>query len=201
MSTVTADNNHHDDHHHFDGSKNVFGFWIYIMSDCVLFATLFAVYAVFHKHTFGGADAQELFSLPYVFVETMLLLVSSFTFGLAMLNRNSDNINHVIKFLWVTFFLGLGFIIMEVHEFYELAMEGHTWASSAFLSSFFTLVGTHGLHVSMGLIWIVSMIFQLKKHGMTPMTKTKMTYLGLFWHFLDIVWIFVFSIVYLLGAV
>jgi cytochrome o ubiquinol oxidase subunit 3 len=201
MSTVTADNNHHDDHHHFDGSKNVFGFWIYIMSDCVLFATLFAVYAVFHKHTFGGASAQELFSLPYVFVETMLLLVSSFTFGLATLNRNSDNINNVIKWLWVTFFLGLGFIFMEVYEFYELAIEGHTWSSNAFLSSFFTLVGTHGLHVSMGLLWILSMIFQLKKHGMSPMAKTKLTYLGLFWHFLDIVWIFVFSIVYLLGAV
>lgn len=102
MSTVTAEHNHHHEHH-FDGSKNVFGFWIYIMSDCVLFATLFATFAVFHKHTFGGPGAQELFSLPYVFVETMLLLISSFTFGLAMLNHNSENINHVIKFLWITF--------------------------------------------------------------------------------------------------
>ncbi|OEZ33507.1 cytochrome o ubiquinol oxidase subunit III [Francisella endosymbiont of Amblyomma maculatum] len=200
MSTVTAEHNRHHEHH-FDGSKNVFGFWIYIMSDCVLFATLFAVFVVFHKHTFGGPSAQELFSLPYVFVETMLLLISSFTFGLATLNRNSENINHVIKYLWITFFLGLGFISMEVHEFYELAIEGNTWSSSALLSSFFTLVGTHGLHVSMGLIWIVNMIFQLKKYGMNPMAHTKLTYLGLFWHFLDIVWIFVFSIVYLLGAV
>jgi cytochrome o ubiquinol oxidase subunit 3 len=129
MSTVTADNNHHDDHHHFDGSKNVFGFWTYIMSDYVLFATLFAVYAVFHKHTFGGASARELFSLPYVFVKTMLLLVSSFTFGPATLNRSSDNIN---KWLWVTFFLGLGFIFMEVNEFYELVIEGYTWSNNAF---------------------------------------------------------------------
>ncbi|MDE4953025.1 cytochrome o ubiquinol oxidase subunit III, partial [Francisella tularensis subsp. holarctica] len=107
--------------------------------------TLFATFAVFHKHTFGGPGAQELFSLPYVFVETMLLLISSFTFGLAMLNHNSENINHVIKFLWITFVLGLGFIIMEVHEFYELAIEGQTWSSTAYLSSFFTLVGTHCL--------------------------------------------------------
>lgn len=202
MSTVTADNHHHE--HHFDGSKSVFGFWVYIMSDCVLFATLFAVYAVFHKHTFGGPSAHELFSLPYVFVETMLLLVSSCTYGLSMIALRSadpDRVNKVIKWLLVTFLLGLGFIIMEVHEFYELAMEGHTWSSSAFLSSFFTLVGTHGLHVSMGLLWIISMIFQLKKYGINPMSKTKLTYLGLFWHFLDVVWIFVFSIVYLLGAV
>ncbi|GAB4221872.1 MAG: cytochrome o ubiquinol oxidase subunit III [Francisella sp.] len=198
MSTVTVDNHQHE--HHFDGSKSVFGFWIYIMSDCVLFATLFAVFAVFHNHTFGGPSAKELFSLPYVFVETMLLLISSFTFGLAMLNRNSDT-NKVIKFLWITFFLGLGFILMEVHEFYELAMEGNSWSANAFLSSFFTLVGTHGLHVSVGLVWIVSMIFQIKKYGINPMSKTKLTYLGLFWHFLDIVWIFVFSVVYLLGAV
>ena len=201
MSTTTIDNHHQEEHHHFDGSKNVFGFWIYIMSDCILFASLFAVFAVFHKHTFGGPAGNEIFSLPYVFVETMFLLVSSFTFGLATLSRNSSNLNDVIKWLCVTFVLGLCFIIMELYEFYELAAEGHGWSHSAFLSSFFTLVGTHGLHVTMGLIWMVSMIFQLKKYGMTPMAKTKLTYLGLFWHFLDIVWIFVFSIVYLLGAV
>ncbi len=201
MSTTAVESHHGEHHHHYDGSKSVFGFWIYIMSDCVLFATLFAVYAVFHTHTFGGPSAKELFSLPFVFVETMLLLMSSFTFGLAMLSRNSGNIKIITGWLWVTFILGLGFIIMEVYEFHHLYMEGHTWAQSAFLSSFFTLVGTHGLHVSIGLIWIVSMIFQIRKHGITPMSKTKLTYLGLFWHFLDIVWIFVFSVVYLMGAI
>lgn len=201
MSTTAVESHHGEHHHHYDGSKSVFGFWIYIMSDCVLFATLFAVYAVFHTHTFGGPSAKELFSLPFVFVETMLLLMSSFTFGLAMLSRNSGNIKLITGWLWVTFILGLGFIIMEVYEFHHLYMEGHTWAQSAFLSSFFTLVGTHGLHVSIGLIWIVSMIFQIRKHGITPMSKTKLTYLGLFWHFLDIVWIFVFSVVYLMGAI
>ncbi|WP_119329228.1 cytochrome o ubiquinol oxidase subunit III [Cysteiniphilum halobium] len=201
MSTATVESHHGEHHHHYDGSKNVFGFWIYIMSDCVLFATLFAVYAVFHTHTFGGPGPKELFSLPFVFVETMLLLISSFTFGLATLLRNSGNIKAITGWLWVTFILGLGFIIMELYEFHHLYMEGHSWAQSTFLSSFFTLVGTHGLHVSIGLIWIVSMIFQIRKHGMTPMSKTKLTYLGLFWHFLDIVWIFVFSVVYLMGAI
>jgi|TARA_R110000868_G_scaffold402979_1_gene679776 cytochrome o ubiquinol oxidase subunit 3 len=188
--------------HHFDGSKNVFGFWMYIMTDCLLFATLFAVYAVFHTHTFGGPHAKELFSLPFVLVETMMLLTSSFTFGLAMLARNSSNNTAIVtRWMWVTFILGLCFIAMEMHEFYHLYIEGHTWATSAFLSSFFTLVGTHGLHVTAGLIWMLSVIYQINKHGITPETKTKLTCLGLFWHFLDIVWIFVFSVVYLMGAI
>ena len=106
-----------------------------------------------------------------------------------------------MQWMAVTFVLGFCFIAMEIYEFHELYSEGHSWAASAFLSSFFTLVGTHGLHVSIGLIWIAMMIFQVNKHGITPVTKTKLTYLGLFWHFLDIVWIFVFSIVYLMGAI
>jgi len=188
--------------HQFDGSKNVFGFWIYIMTDCLLFATLFAVYAVFHTHTFGGPHAKELFSLPFVLTETLILLTSSFTFGLSMLARNSNNAATIVtRWMWVTFALGTCFIIMEMNEFYHLYMEGHTWATSAFLSSFFTLVGTHGLHVTAGLIWMLSVIFQINKHGITPETKTKLTCLGLFWHFLDIVWIFVFSVVYLMGAI
>ena len=127
-------------------------------------------------------------------------LTSSFTYGLAMLSRNIDK-NKVMQWMAVTFVLGFCFIAMEIYEFHELYSEGHSWAASAFLSSFFTLVGTHGLHVSIGLIWIAMMIFQVNKHGITPVTKTKLTYLGLFWHFLDIVWIFVFSIVYLMGAI
>lgn len=187
--------------HHFDGSKNVFGFWIYIMTDCILFATLFAVYAVLHTHTYGGPHAKELFSLSFVLIETLLLLTSSFTYGLAMLARNNKHRSGVTRWMWITFILGCGFISMEINEFYTLYMEGHTWAANAFLSSFFTLVATHGLHVTAGLIWMLSLIFQINKHGLTPVTKTKLTCLGLFWHFLDIVWIFVFSVVYLMGAI
>lgn len=233
--------------HHFDGSKNVFGFWLYIMTDCILFASLFAVYAVFHTHTFGGPHAKELFSLPFVLTETLLLLTSSFTYGLAMLARNTNNRGNcpdllfcerskeiqwpsavpnkeagflrpwllakteeravtnraaiVTRWMWVTFILGACFIAMEMNEFHNLYTEGHTWATSAFLSSFFTLVGTHGLHVTAGLIWMLAVIYQINKHGITPETKTKLTCLGLFWHFLDIIWIFVFSVVYLMGAI
>ncbi len=186
---------------HFDGSKNVFGFWIYIMTDCILFASLFAVYAVLHTHTFGGPHAKDLFSLSFVLKETLLLLTSSFTFGLAMLARNSSSRSHVTAWMWVTFILGSCFIAMEIYEFHNLYLEGHTWSKSAFLSSFFTLVATHGIHVTIGLIWMITIIFQINIHGITPVTKTKLTCLGLFWHFLDIVWIFVFSVVYLMGAI
>ena len=186
---------------HFDGSKNVFGFWIYIMTDCILFASLFAVYAVLHTHTFGGPHAKELFSLSFVLTETLLLLTSSFTYGLAMLARNSKTPGNVTSWMWATFALGVCFIAMELHEFHSLYVDGHTWATSAFLSSFFTLVATHGLHVTVGLIWMLVITLQINIHGLTPVTKTKLTCLGLFWHFLDIVWIFVFSVVYLMGAI
>lgn len=245
-TTLTKESHMHSHTPHFDGSKNVFAFWIYIMTDCILFASLFAVYAVFHTHTFGGPHAKELFSLPFVLTETLLLLTSSFTFGLAMLARNNksrssgsdrlfcehsesgqwpyamprkeagllrpwlaktetravtNNVTAVTRWMWVTFILGACFIAMEMNEFHHLYTEGHTWATSAFLSSFFTLVGTHGLHVTAGLIWMLGVISQINKHGITPETKTKLTCLGLFWHFLDIVWIFVFSVVYLMGAI
>lgn len=186
---------------HFDGSKNVFGFWIYIMTDCILFASLFAVYAVLHTHTFGGPHAKELFSLSFVLAETMLLLTSSFTYGLASLARHSQCHHRMVRWMWVTFALGLCFITMEMYEFRHLYLGGHAWDKSAFLSSFFTLVATHGLHVTVGLLWMLTLIFQINQQGITPMTKTKVTCLGLFWHFLDIVWIFVFSIVYLMGAI
>lgn len=186
---------------HFDGSKYVFGFWIYIMTDCILFASLFAVYAVLHTHTFGGPHAKELFSLPFVLVETFYLLTSSFTYGLATVVRNGKSPNKVTTWLWLTFAFGLCFISMEIYEFHHLYLEGHIWSVSAFLSSFFTLVATHGIHVIVGLIWMLALIAQINIHGLTAVTKTKLTCLGLFWHFLDIVWIFVFSIVYLMGGI
>ncbi|MDI1353250.1 MAG: cytochrome o ubiquinol oxidase subunit III [bacterium] len=198
MSTTLTKDAHSN---HFDGSTNVFGFWIYIMTDCLLFASLFAVYAVLHTHTFGGPHAKELFSLPFVFTETLLLLTSSFTYGLATLVRNSKFHGHVTRWMWVTFVLGLSFLLMEIYEFHNLYLEHHTWATSAFLSSYFTLVATHGLHITVGLIWMLALIIQIKFHGMNAVTKTKLTCLGLFWHFLDIVWIFIFSVVYLMGAI
>jgi cytochrome o ubiquinol oxidase subunit 3 len=181
--------------------KNLFGFWVYIMTDCVLFATLFATYAVLRLNTFGGPGAAELFSLPFVFVETLLLLTSSFTCGLAVLAARSGDKKNTLTWLGVTFALGLAFVSMELYEFSNLINEGHGWQQSAFLSAFFTLVGTHGLHIIIGLLWISTLAWLIIKRGLGRHTIRKLLLFSLFWHFLDIVWIFIFTIVYLLGAI
>ena len=182
-------------------AKVIFGFWIYIMSDCLLFASIFATYAVLHNNTFGGPSASELFSLPFVLLETFILLTSSFTYGLVMLAAHRGKKAQVLAWLIVTFFLGAAFLGMELHEFNQLMREGSGPDRSAFLSSFFTLVGTHGLHVCIGLLWMLALIVQVYRYGVTHITFRKLTCLSLFWHFLDIVWIFVFTIVYLMGAI
>jgi len=181
-------------------TTDIFGFWIYILSDCVLFAILFATFAVLRDNVYGGPRLGELTSLPYIFSETMLLLLSSLTYGLAMLALYKKNCTAVLRWLGVTFLLGLGFVGMEVNEFVHLCQEGHRWQNSASLSSFFTLVGTHGLHVSLGLVWMLVLMIQLLVFRITPFMQRRLTYLGLFWTFLDLVWIFVFTLVYLMGA-
>jgi cytochrome o ubiquinol oxidase subunit 3 len=181
-------------------SQTLFGFWIYIMTDCVLFATLFATFIVLRNNTYGGPSGQELFSLPFVLTETLLLLTSSFTCGLAILAARHNNKARVIDLFSITFLLGLAFLALEIIEFSHLALEGNSWHRSAFLSSFFTLVGTHGLHITAGLIWIAASVVQLSRKGLTLVSVRRLTCLALFWHFLDIVWIFIFSIVYMMGA-
>lgn len=202
MSThISHAHDAHHDHHEEEVSKKVtFGFWIYIMSDCILFSMLFAAYAVLHNNTFGGPSGKELFDMPYVLIETFILLTSSFTYGLVMLSAHKGKKNLTLAWLVVTFLLGLSFVGMEVSEFHHLIAEGHGPNTSAFLSSFFTLVGTHGLHVTCGLIWMIVLMFQISKHGLMSISVRKLSCLSLFWHFLDIVWIFVFTIVYLMGA-
>lgn len=196
--------NHHSDHHHDHDaearSKVLFGFWIYIMSDLIIFSCLFASYVVLHTHTFGGPAGKDLFDLNYVMIETFLLLTSSFTYGLAMLAEQKDKKSQVLGWLFITFLLGAGFIGMEINEFHHLISEGFGPSHSAFLSAFFGLVGTHGLHVTCGLIWMVMMMIQVARFGLTPMVSRKLACLSLFWHFLDIVWIFVFTVVYLMGV-
>lgn len=192
---------HDHSHHHNADAIDVFGFWLYIMSDCVLFAALFATYAVLYTNTYGSPGIGQLASLPYVFVETMALLASSFTYGMGILAMYKNNTPRVIFWLGVTFLFGLAFVSMEVNEFIHMYLEGHSWHVSAALSAFFTLVGTHGLHVSMGLLWMLILIIQLLIYGITPSMRRRLTYLGLFWAFLDIVWIFVFTIVYLMGVI
>lgn len=178
----------------------VYGFWMYIMTDCVLFATLFATFAVMSGNFAGGPTGKELFSLPYVFGETMFLLFSSVTYGFAMLSMQKNRQGQVMAWLALTFLLGLGFIGMELNEFTHLVMEGHGPDRSGFLSAFFTLVGTHGTHVSFGLIWIATMIAQVRSKGLTTPVRSRLVRLSLFWHFLDIVWIGVFTVVYLMGV-
>ena len=202
MTTQTVVQHDHDDQGHHDSDERaVFGFWIYIMSDCVLFACLFATFAVLHGNTYDGYGIKQFIDLPYVLAETVLLLVSSFTFGMATLNMYKSNQCKVIAWLMVTFILGASFVVLEVKEFAHLIAEGHGPQASGAMSSFFALVGTHGLHVTMGLFWMLIMVIQLCVFGANADMKRRLTYLGLFWAFLDIVWIFVFTIVYLMGAI
>jgi len=181
-------------------STKLFGFWIYIMSDCILFASLFATYAVLHHSYAGGPTGKEIFDLSGVLMETLFLLVSSFTYGLAILAMHSRKKTQVIMWLVVTFALGAAFVGSELREFAGLIAAGHGPGQSAFLSAFFTLVGTHGLHVSTGLLWMAVLVYRLFRSGLTENNATRLMLLSLFWHFLDIVWIGVFTIVYLMGA-
>lgn len=186
---------------HHDDDKTVFGFWIYLMSDCVLFAGLFATYAVLCANTAAGPAGRDVFELDYVLVETFFLLFSSVTYGFAILALRLNWRKWLLAWLGLTFLLGLGFVIMEVCEFQHLIAIGYGPDRSAFLSSFFTLVGTHGLHVSCGLIWMAVMIGQILKRGSGGSVPRRLMCLSLFWHFLDIVWICLFSEVYLMGVV
>lgn len=181
-------------------SKTTFGFWVYLMSDCILFATLFATFAVFHKATFGGPGAKELFDLEYALTETLILLVSSFTCGLAMLSAHAQKKAGVIFWYAVTFLLGVAFLTMEIHEFVTMVHDGHGWDKSAFLSAFYTLVSTHGCHITSGLIWILVMLSQVLTLGLNNDVFRRLTCLSMFWHFLDLVWIFIFTVVYLRGV-
>ncbi|GGX92247.1 cytochrome o ubiquinol oxidase subunit III [Litchfieldella qijiaojingensis] len=199
MTTETL--SHHDAHDHHDaGGIKVFGFWVYLMSDLVIFGSLFATYAVLMKGTAGGPTGADIFELPFILVETFLLLFSSFTYGMAVLAMNAGRIGQIKAWLGITFLLGAAFVGMEIYEFQHLIHEGFGPDRSAFLSAFFTLVGTHGLHVTFGLIWILVMLVQLHTKGLNDVTRPRILCLSLFWHFLDIVWICVFSFVYLMGV-
>ena len=188
------------EHHADSASIAQLGFWIYLMSDCLLFAGLFATYSVLHGRTAGGPAPQGLFDLPYVLTETVFLLVSSFTCGLATLAMGRRSRAATLGWLAVTFALGLAFVGMEAHEFAHMVAENAGPGRSAFLSSFFTLVATHGLHVTCGLVWMAIMMVMVAKKGFTPSTESRLSCLSLFWHFLDIIWVGVFSLVYLFGV-
>lgn len=187
----------HIDHEVEAEDRTMFGFWIYLMTDLLMFAVLFAVYAVLHGKTLGTASGNELFSLPFVLAETIILLVSSFTCGIGMIAARRNNKTQALLWFGITFTLGLLFLGLELHEFTELIHEGYTLRTNAFMSSFFVLVGTHGLHITSGLLWMAITIGFVIKRGLNVHIVRKLAMLSLFWHFLDIVWIFIFTTVYL----
>ena len=177
-----------------------FGFWLYLMSDLIIFATLFATFVVLGGNYANGPTGKELFDLPYTLGETLLLLCSSAIYGLVMLAVHDGRKKWVLVGLAVTFLLGLGFVCMEINEFHGLVAQGFGPDKSAFLSSFFTLVGTHGTHVTFGLLWMAVMMGQVAVKGLTSPVQSRLLRLSMFWHFLDIIWIGIFSIVYLMGV-
>ncbi|PIG09211.1 cytochrome o ubiquinol oxidase subunit III [Comamonas sp. 26] len=176
------------------------GFWLYLMSDCLIFAALFATYGVLGRNYAGGPSGKDLFDLSLVAVNTAFLLMSSITFGFAMLQKQKKNVNGTLLWLAITGLLGAAFLAVELYEFHHLIHQGATPQSSAFLSSFFTLVGTHGIHVTFGLVWLITLMIQIKKHGLINENVRRINCLSMFWHFLDVVWIGVFTFVYLMGV-
>ncbi|ETS13566.1 cytochrome (ubi)quinol oxidase subunit III [Bartonella quintana] len=220
MSATTMNKTHIDEHHYDSSSIMIFGFWVYILSDLILFSTLFSSFAVFSASYGGGKPGNEFIDLNFVLVETAILLLSSITYGFVTVQAHKGNISGVRLWMTVTFVFGFCFIGMEIYEFHELLNEVFYYdpgayagidpakglklfgreVLSAYWSAFFALVGTHGLHVSVGLLWMIVMFFHLRRRGLDQDNKTRLACLSIFWHLLDIVWVGVFTMVYLLGA-
>lgn len=189
------------DTHHDVYSRTIFGFWVYLITDFVLFGVLFATYAVLSPSIFGGPSAKDLFSLPFALMQTLLLLTSSFTAGLAGAFAHRKSKKGTLLLFGVTFLLGALFMGMQLQQFHHLSSMGHGWDQSAFLSAYFTLVGTHTLHVFFGLLWILVLTLPMFFQEFTKIHIRRLTCLRMFWQFLNIVWIFIFSFVYLMGAI
>lgn len=198
MNDSVAHTNPLPDHQAEADDRTMFGFWIYIMTDLLMFAVLFAVFAVLRNSTDGGPGAADLLSPDLAFVETLLLLTSSFTVGIGMIVARQRKKAQALLWFGATFLLGAAFLAIELYEFYELIHQGQTMQLNAFLSAFFVLLGTHGLHIISGLIWIAIILFFVVKRGLTHSNIRKLALLSLFWHFLDVVWIFIFTVVYLM---
>ena len=177
-----------------------YGFWLFLLSDIVMFAALFAAYAVLVGATAGGASGAELFSQRNVAIETACLLASSYTCGLMSLAVASRRRAGIYLGAVMTFALGAAFLGLELREFADMIARGATPQSSAFLSAFFTLVGCHGLHVTVGLAWLVVMMAQVAVKGLRPAVERRLLCFALFWHALDIIWVALFTVVYLMGV-
>ncbi|ACL30264.1 cytochrome o ubiquinol oxidase subunit III [Buchnera aphidicola str. APS (Acyrthosiphon pisum)] len=194
-------NSNSSTHDKISETKKLFGLWIYLMSDCIMFAVLFAVYAIVSSNISINLISNKIFNLSSILLETFLLLLSSLSCGFVVIAMNQKRIKMIYSFLTITFIFGLIFLLMEVHEFYELIIENFGPDKNAFFSIFFTLVATHGVHIFFGLILILSILYQIKKLGLTNSIRTRILCFSVFWHFLDIIWICVFTFVYLNGAI
>jgi cytochrome o ubiquinol oxidase subunit 3 len=188
-----------NEHDHPEGGSTMLGFWIYLMSDCLIFAMLFAAYGVLGGNYAAGPSPRDLFELPLVAVNTAMLLFSSITYGFAMLTMERNRVGATQLWLLVTAVFGAAFLGIELYEFHSLIHEGATPMRSGFLTAFFSLVGTHGLHVTFGLVWLFTLVAQIGTKGLIPANKRRLMCLSLFWHFLDVIWIGVFTFVYLMG--
>ena len=188
-----------DEHDHPEGSSTMLGFWIYLMSDCLIFAILFATFGVLGGNYAAGPSPKDLFDLPLVAVNTSMLLLSSITYGFAMLSMQEGRTGATQGWLAVTALFGIAFVGIELYEFHHMFVEGATPQRSGFLSAFYTLVGTHGLHVTSGLLWMFTLMVQVSRYGLNAANRRRLMCLSLFWHFLDVIWIGVFTFVYLMG--
>ncbi|GGJ07043.1 cytochrome aa3 quinol oxidase subunit III [Alicyclobacillus cellulosilyticus] len=182
-------------------SLKIFGFWLFLATDMLLFACLFATYVLLHTHTAGGPTARTLFDVPGFVAETFILLTSSFTSGIATYEMRRQRAGSVALWLVITMLLGMAFVGLEAKEFVDYVQMGATMSRSAFLSAFFTLVGTHGSHVSLGICWMAAVLIQVLRQGIHPQTARKVFNVSIYWHFLDVVWVFIFTVVYLTGVV
>ena len=196
---ITVDAGEHTEAEYAEraNDERAYGFWIFLMTDAIAFALLFAIFAVMSHNTADGPDGHTLFRLPHTSAQTALLLASSATFGFASVAIAGGQRWRTLAWLGVTFLLGLGFVSMKIAEFYGMAVAGAGPWRSGFLSAFFTLIGTHGIHVSVGLLWIVLLECEVALRGLNPFVASRLSRLALFWHFLDVVWICIFIVVYL----
>lgn len=184
-----------------EGRNKVLGFWLFLGGETVLFGTLFSAFLALRHQVLDGPPAHELFQLPLVALATALLLTSSLTSVFAVHALHTNRVKALINWLIVTVILGAGFLGLEIYEFFHYVHEGHGFTTSAFSSSFYTLVGFHGAHVAFGIMWITLIIIQLARKGLTVVTAPKVYVAGMYWHFIDVVWVFIFTVVYLMGKV
>lgn len=184
-----------------EGKNKVTGFWLFLGGECVLFGTLFATFIALRNQVPDGPTGQEIFNLTTVGISTFILLTSSLTSVFATMALHRNDLKKLNLWMAVTVLLGLGFLGLEIYEFMEYVHEGHVFTKSAFATSFYTLVGFHGAHVAFGVLWITLLIISSYKKGLTVVTAPKYYVAGLYWHFIDVVWVFIFTVVYLLGKV